>query len=50
MGLPDKSKDEFAQIVVGHSMTPTSMYPERFRVETFPTGEELAAMGNELQE
>ncbi|MGO9110285.1 MAG: DUF1444 family protein [Thermoguttaceae bacterium] len=35
--------------VVGHLMTPTGMYPDRFRVETFPTVEELAAMGNELK-
>ena len=34
--------------VVGHLMTPQGMYPERFRVETFPTAEQLAAMGNEL--
>ncbi len=35
--------------VVGHLMTPTDMYPERWRVETFPSAEELAAMGNELK-
>ena len=35
--------------VVGHLMTPMGMYPERFRVETFPSAEELAAMGNELK-
>jgi uncharacterized protein YtpQ (UPF0354 family) len=35
--------------VAGHLMTPTDMYPERWRVETFPSAEELAAMGNELK-
>ena len=35
--------------VIGDLMTPTDMYPERFRVETFPTAEQLAAMGNELK-
>ena len=35
--------------VVGHLMTPTGMYPERYRVEDFPTAAELATMGNELK-
>ena len=27
-------------------MKPQDMYPERFRVDEFPTPEQLAAMGN----
>jgi hypothetical protein len=29
---------------VGNLMTPTSLYPERFRVEAFPSAEQLAAL------
>jgi hypothetical protein len=36
--------------IVGHLMTPTGMYPERRRVEDFPTADQLAAMDNELKE
>ena len=36
--------------IAGELMTPMDgMYPERFRVEGFPTAEQLAAMGNELE-
>ncbi len=35
--------------IVGDLMTPMGMYPERYRVEEFPTAEQLAAMGNELE-
>jgi hypothetical protein len=34
--------------VAGDLMKPVGMYPERFRVEEFPTAEQLAAMGNLL--
>jgi hypothetical protein len=34
--------------VAGDLLTPMEMYPERYRVEDFPTAEQLAAMGNEL--
>jgi len=30
-------------------MTPMGMYPERYRVEGFPTSDQLAAMGNQLE-
>ena len=29
---------------VGHLMTPTDFYPPRYRVEGFPTADQLAAM------
>ncbi len=32
--------------IAGNLMTPTDMYPERYRVEGFPTAEQLTAMGN----
>jgi uncharacterized protein YtpQ (UPF0354 family) len=32
----------------GNLMSPTDMYPERYRVDEFPSAEQLAAMGNEL--
>jgi uncharacterized protein YtpQ (UPF0354 family) len=35
--------------VAGGMMTLTEMYPERYRVEGFPSAEQLAAMGNELK-
>ena len=35
--------------VAGDLMTPLEVYPERYRVEGFPTAEQLAAMGNELE-
>jgi uncharacterized protein YtpQ (UPF0354 family) len=35
--------------IAGDLMTPLDMYPERFRVEGFPTVAQLAAMGNELE-
>ena len=35
--------------IVGDMMTPMDIYPERYRVEDFPTAEQLAAMGNELE-
>ena len=35
--------------VVGDLMKPQGIYPERYRVEDFPTVEQLAAMGNELE-
>ena len=35
--------------IAGDLMTPMGMYPERYRVEDFPTAEQLAAMGNELE-
>ena len=34
--------------IVGDLMTPMDMYPERCRVEGFPSAAQLAAMGNEL--
>ena len=34
--------------IAGDLMTPMGIYPERYRVEGFPTTEQLAAMGNEL--
>lgn len=33
----------------GDLMTPMGMYPERYRVEGFPTSDQLAAMGNQLE-
>ena len=36
--------------VAGDLMSPTEMYPQRYRVKEFPTAEQLAAMGNELKE
>jgi uncharacterized protein YtpQ (UPF0354 family) len=35
--------------VAGELMTPLGMYPERYQVDQFPTVEQLAAMGNELE-
>ena len=35
--------------IAGDLMTPMGIYPERYRVEGFPTAEQLAAMGNELE-
>ena len=32
----------------GDLMTPMDMYPERYRVEEFPSAEQLEAMGDEL--
>ena len=42
------SWDKVAEIV-GDLMTPMGMYPERYRVEGFPTADQLAAMGNEVK-
>ena len=36
--------------IAGDMMTPMGIYPERYRVEGFPTADQLAAMGNELKE
>ena len=36
--------------IAGDMMTPMGVYPERHRVEGFPTAAQLAAMGNELEE
>jgi hypothetical protein len=36
--------------VAGHLLKPMEMYPERYLVEEFPTAEQLAAMGNELED
>ncbi len=36
--------------IAGELMTPMGMYPERYKVEAFPSPEQLAAMGNELAE
>ena len=35
--------------IAGDMMTPMGIYPERYRVEGFPTADQLAAMGNELE-
>ena len=35
--------------IAGDLMTPMGIYPERYRVEGFPSAEQLAAMGNELE-
>jgi hypothetical protein len=35
--------------IAGDLMTPMGTYPERYRVEDFPTSEQLAAMGNMLK-
>ena len=35
--------------IVGDLMTPMGMYPERYRVEGFPTAAQLVAMGYELE-
>jgi len=35
--------------IAGNLMTPMGIYPERYRVEGFPTAEQLAAMGNDLK-
>jgi len=35
--------------IAGDLMTPMGMYPERYRVDGFPTADQLAAMGNELE-
>ena len=40
---------EKVEEITGHLMTPMGMYPERYRVEEFPTPEQLAAMDNELK-
>jgi len=40
--------EKVAQLV-GDLMTPTGFYPERYRVEGFPTADQLAVMGNELE-
>ena len=53
LGGPDQEPimvtwDRVAE-VVGDLMKQQGMYPERYRVEAFPTGEQLAAMGNELK-
>ena len=34
--------------IAGDLMTPLDIYPERYRVEGFPTADQLAAMGNDL--
>ena len=36
--------------IAGDLMTPMDIYPERYRVEGFPTEAQLAAMGNDLEE
>jgi hypothetical protein len=36
--------------VAGDLLTPMGMYPERYRVEGFPTADQLTAMGNKLEE
>jgi len=36
--------------IVGDMLTPMGIYPERYRVDAFPTAAQLAAMGNELKE
>jgi len=36
--------------ITGDLVTPMGIYPERYRVEGFPTAGQLAAMGNELEE
>jgi hypothetical protein len=41
---------ERVQEVVGDLMTPTQLYPERFRVEQFPTSGQLRALGLEAFE
>ena len=35
--------------IAGDLMTPMGMYPERYRVEGFPTAAQLVAMGYELE-
>ncbi len=35
--------------IAGDLMTPMGIYPERYRVEDFPSADQLAAMGNELE-
>jgi uncharacterized protein YtpQ (UPF0354 family) len=35
--------------IAGDLMEPLGMYPERYRVESYPTAEQLAAMGSELE-
>lgn len=35
------------QEIVGHLLSPTDHYPERFHVKAFPSDEELAALGDE---
>jgi uncharacterized protein YtpQ (UPF0354 family) len=35
--------------IVGDLMTPMGIYPERYRVQDFPSAEQLAAIGNELR-
>ncbi len=42
------SWDKVAEFV-GDLMTPMGMYPERYRVDGFPTADQLAAVGNELE-
>ncbi len=36
--------------IAGDLMAPMGTYPERYRVEEFPSADQLAAMGNELKE
>ena len=36
--------------IAGDLIAPMGIYPERYRVEGFPTADQLAAMGNELEE
>jgi len=51
-GSPDQptvmASWERVEAVVGDMMTPLGIYPERYRVDEFPTPEQLAEMGNEL--
>ncbi|MGO8752359.1 MAG: DUF1444 family protein [Thermoguttaceae bacterium] len=35
--------------IVGDLITPMGIYPERYRVQDFPSAEQLAAIGNELR-
>ncbi|MEI8374165.1 MAG: DUF1444 family protein [Planctomycetota bacterium] len=35
--------------IAGDLMTPMGIYPERYRVDGFPSADQLAAMGNELE-
>ncbi|MEI8375690.1 MAG: hypothetical protein WCJ35_22945 [Planctomycetota bacterium] len=36
--------------IAGDLMVPMGVYPERYRVDGFPSADQLAAMGNELEE
>jgi hypothetical protein len=49
-GQPIPDDTEKVVEIAGDLMTPMDIYPERYRVEGFPTAEQLAAMGNELKE